>query len=176
MWTGALGELVTGLNHYQLPQGNKLFNWSIRSKSEGSLSARRCTCLWFSWGWDFTSTSYTCAALMRLLVLVARGAGVPSCERMWMFVCVVSLLVWGCWCVDWCVCDVMCCEDTCVWSSVFLSWPGHVQIPTIQQFWRVDCINLNNSGLFPFLSHPQPRRWLQAHAHHGDSRPTRGRR
>lgn len=39
----------------------------------------------------------------------------------------------------------------------YLSWPGHVQIPTIQQFWRVDCINLNNGSLFPFLSHPQPR-------------------
>lgn len=38
--------------------------------------------------------------------------------------------------------------------SSLCSWPGHVQTPTIQQFWRVDCINLNNGSLFPFLSHP----------------------
>ena len=56
----------------------------------------------------------------------------------------------------------------------YLSWPGHVQIPTIQQFWRVDCINLNNGSLFPFLSHSQPRWWLQAHTHHGDSCPPWG--
>lgn len=62
----------------------------------------------------------------------------------------------------------------CLCLFFYLSWPGHVQIPTIQQFWRVDCINLNNGSLFPFLSHPQPRRWLQADTHYGDSRPPWG--
>lgn len=114
MWTSVLGwtsdwtEPLSASYH-----GNKLFNWSIRSKSKGSLSARRCTCLWFSWGRDFTSTSYTCAALVRVQVVVAREREGDSFMWAYVNVCVCGVVVGVgmlvCWlmcvhvCVMWCV-------------------------------------------------------------------------
>lgn len=124
-------------------------------------------------------------------VFFSECTAVDVCLRMFL---VLTVWLWECATEKACSCVRSwfnaCAEtsETCGWSSsvfllfnlslclfFYLSWPGHVQIPTIQQFWRVDCINLNNGSLFPFLSHSQSRRWLQAYAYHGDSRPPRGR-
>lgn len=114
-------------------------------------------CVWLTWWWRGS----VCSAL------------VWECEEFDSLMCV------RCWAT--CVCGCPLCFFLFLFHLslpliFYLSWPGHVQIQTIQQFWRVDCINLNNGSLFPFLSHSQPRRWLQAHAHHGDPRAPRGRR
>lgn len=50
-----------------------------------------------------------------------------------------------------CVCTCACMHWGIGSSFLLWTWPGHVTNPIIQQYWRVDCIYLNNGSFFSIL-------------------------